>query len=136
LTLDGSACITALSNPTYGIVVLPTVIQLSGNLAKLGVMLDSRPDLLRKLRKNTDADQADGGKSLVEGTAECIQRAFTVCLTERSSSRNGVGHDGKPEGKKIGIYSLANLVLKLLFQVCSELFIHVLKLTNMVIIVS
>ncbi|EPE31446.1 hypothetical protein GLAREA_12749 [Glarea lozoyensis ATCC 20868] len=110
-----NACITALSNPTYGIVVLPTVIQLSGNLAKLGVMLDSRPDLLRKLRKTTD-DQAEGGKTLVEGTAESIQRAFTVCLTERSSNRNGIGRDGQPEGKKIGIYSLANMVLKLLFQ--------------------
>jgi hypothetical protein len=119
----GSACITALSNPSYGIVVLPTVIQLSGNLAKLGMMLDSRPDLLRKLRKNTDADQGEGGKTLVEGTAESIQRAFTVCLTERSSSRNGIGRDGKPEGKKIGIYSLANMVLKLLFQVRSKLFI-------------
>jgi hypothetical protein len=131
LTVDGSACITALSNPTYGIVVLPTVIQLSGNLAKLGVMLDNRPDLLRKLRKNTDADQAEGGKTLVEGTAESIQRAFTVCLTERSSNRNGVGRDGKPEGKKIGIYSLANMVLKLLFQVCLDLVIHMRKCINM-----
>ena len=114
-----SACITALSNPSHGIVVLPTVIQLSGNLATLAMMLDSRPDLLRKLRKTADADAGEGGKTLVEGTAESIQRAFTVCLTERSSSRNGIGRDGQPEGKKIGIYSLANKVLKLLFQVRS-----------------
>jgi hypothetical protein len=54
---------------------------------------------------------------LVEGTAESIQRAFTMCLTERTANRNGIGRDGKPEGKKVGIYSFANMVLRLLFQV-------------------
>ena len=43
-----------------------------------------------------------------------------MCLTERSVNRNGIGRDGKPEGKKVGIYSFANLVLKLLFQVSLE----------------
>lgn len=81
-------------------------------------MLDKRPDLTSRLRKVANVDQGESRKSLVEGTAESIQRAFTMCLTERSSNRNGVGKDGKPEGKKIGIYSFANLVLKLLFQVC------------------
>jgi hypothetical protein len=80
--------------------------------------LDKRPDLTRRLRKFSNADQGgEGRKTLVEGTAETIQRAFTMCLTERSLSRNGVGKDGKPEGKKMGIYKFANLVLKLLFQV-------------------
>lgn len=82
------------------------------------MMLDKRPDLTLKLRnKMADSDQGEGSKTLVEGTAEVIQRAFTMCLTERSASRNGVGRDGLPEGKKIGIYSFANMVLKLLFQV-------------------
>lgn len=81
------------------------------------MMLDKRPDLTRKLRKMADSDQGEGRKTLVEGTAESIQRAFTMCLTERSANRNGVGRDGMPEGKKIGIYSFANMVLKLLFQV-------------------
>ncbi|CAG8983283.1 hypothetical protein HYALB_00002720 [Hymenoscyphus albidus] len=116
LTSVVNACITSLSNPSYGIIVLPTVMQLSSNLAKLAMMLDKRPDLTRKLRKMADSDQGEGRKTLVEGTAECIQRAFTMCLTERSSNRNGVGRDGRPEGKKIGIYSFANMVLKLLFQ--------------------
>lgn len=97
--------------------MLPTAIQLSSNLAKLAMMLDKRPDLTRRLRQMADVDQGEGRKSLVEGTAESIQRAFTMCLTERSSTRSGVGRDGKPEGKKIGIYSFANMVLKLLFQV-------------------
>ena len=116
-----SACITALSNSQYGIVVLPAAIQLSYGLAKLAVMLDKRPDLTRRLRKVTNVDQGETRKTLVEGTAESIQRAFTMCLTERSTNRNGVGRDGRPEGKKVGIYSFANLVLKLLFQVCGTI---------------
>jgi len=117
-----SSCITALSNSAYGIVVLPTAIQLSSNLATLAMMLDKRPDLTRRLRKITDSDQGETRKTLVESTAESIQRAFTVCLTERSSNRNGIGQDGKPEGKKIGIYSFANLALKLFFKVESHIF--------------
>ncbi|TAQ86443.1 hypothetical protein B7494_g5229 [Chlorociboria aeruginascens] len=110
-----NACITALSNTTHGIIVLPTAIQLSAALSKLAMTLDKRPDLTQRLRKVTNIDQGESRKTLVEGTAESIQRAFTMCLTERSSNRNGI-RDGKPEGKKVGIYSFANLVLRLLFQ--------------------
>lgn len=74
--------------------------------------LDKRPDLTRRLRAGADDESR---KSLVESTAESIQRAFTICLTERTSNRDGI-KDGLPEGKKIGIYSFANLVLKLLFR--------------------
>jgi hypothetical protein len=111
-----SACITALSNAQYGILVLPAAIQLSQALAKLAMMLDKRPDLTLRLRQVTNTG-SDERKSLVEGTAECIQRAFTMCLSERTANRNGISRDGTPESKKVGIYSFANLVLKLLFQV-------------------
>ncbi|KAB8299307.1 hypothetical protein EYC80_001382 [Monilinia laxa] len=116
LTALASTCLAALSNPTYGIVMLPTAIQLSTALAKLAMTLDKRPDLTRRLRRVADVDAGENRKTLVEGTAETIQRAFTVCLTERTTNRNGVGADGKPEGKKVGIYSFANLALKLFFQ--------------------
>lgn len=116
LTALASTCLAALSNPTYGIVILPTAIQLSTALAKLAMTLDKRPDLTRRLRRVADVDAGENRKTLVEGTAETIQRAFTVCLTERTTNRNGVGADGKPEGKKVGIYSFANLALKLFFQ--------------------
>ncbi|KAI9733825.1 MAG: hypothetical protein M1818_007092 [Claussenomyces sp. TS43310] len=112
-----NACITALSNPSYGIIILPASVQLSTALAKLAMTLDKRPDLTRRLRNVSNVEQGgESRKTLVEGTAESIQRAFTMCLTERSANRNGIGRDGKPEGKKIGIYLFANLVLKLLFQ--------------------
>jgi hypothetical protein len=123
-----SACITALSNSTHGIIVLPTTIQLSAALAKLAMTLDKRPDLTRRLRRLSNVDQSgEGRKTLVESTAELIQRAFTMCLTERSWNRNGVGKDGRPDGRKGGIYSFANLVLKLLFQV----FLHILPLSSL-----
>lgn len=102
-----------MSNASYGILVLPTTIQLCTALATLAMTLDKRPDLTRRWRA---ADDGEARKTLVEGTAESIQRAFTICLTERTSNRDGV-KDGKPEGKKVGIYSFANLVLKLLFRV-------------------
>ncbi len=95
--------------------MLPATIQVCSALARLAMMLDKRPDLTRGLHKVADVDQGDR-KSLVEGTAELIQRAFTMCLTERTTNRNGL-RDGKPEGKKVGIYSFANMVLRLLFQV-------------------
>ncbi|KAF8857206.1 COP9 signalosome-like protein complex subunit 12 [Acephala macrosclerotiorum] len=110
-----NSCITAMSNASMGMVMLPATIQICSALARLATMLDKRPDLTRNLGKVVDADQGEG-KTLVEGTAELIQRAFTICLTERTANRNGIGGNGKPEGKKIGIYSFANMVLKLLFQ--------------------
>ena len=51
-------------------------------------------------------------KSIVEHTTEIIQKIFTACLSDRSSPRNA-----RPEGKKVGVYIFANLVLKLLFTV-------------------
>lgn len=109
-----AACITALSHSKYGIIMLPTTEQLCGALARLAMMLDKRPDLLRRVR--IQGDEGETRKTLVETTAESIQRAFTVCLTERTANRNGIGRDGMPEGKKIGIYAFANMVLRLLFQ--------------------
>jgi hypothetical protein len=101
--------------------MLSTTIQLSSDLTRLALQLDKRPDLTRRLRQVTNVDQGETRKTLVEGTAESIQRAFTVCLTERSSNRNGI-KDGKPEDKKVGIYSFANMVLKLLFTVrCGQM---------------
>lgn len=72
--------------------------------------LNKRPDLTKKLR-TVDAGEEDQ-KSIVESTAEVIQKIFTTCLTDRSSQRFA-----KPEGKKIGVYIFANVTLKLLFAV-------------------
>lgn len=102
--------------------LLATAVQLSVALVKLTMTLGRRKDLTRQLRKLSSADHGgEDRKSLVERTAESIQKSFTLCLTERSVYTNGIGPDGKPAGKKSGIYLFANLVLKLYFQVrCSK----------------
>ncbi len=101
-----------------GAILLPTCLAQSAALAKLAVSLDKRPELTASLVRRhsvmASIDDSSGSlKTLVEDTAELLQRAFTTCLADRS----GTGTSGRPDGKRAGIYSFANLVLKLLFQV-------------------
>lgn len=84
-------------------------MSLSETLSRLTMNLNRRPDLTRRLRVVDD----DNRKSVAESSAEIIQKIFTTCLTDRSGTRTS-----KPEGKRVGIYMFANLVLKLLFAVC------------------
>lgn len=90
--------------------LLQTSMSLCETLARLTMSLSRRPDLMRRLRGG--APGGDEDKSVAESSAEIIQKIFTTCLTDRSS-----GRFGKPEGKKVGVYMFANLVLKLLFAV-------------------
>ncbi|KAF5723928.1 CSN12-signalosome component [Fusarium mundagurra] len=99
-----NSCATAFAHPTYGAMLLKTSMSLSETLARLTMSLNKRPDLARRLRA------VDEDKSIAESSAEIIQKIFTTCLTDRSSGRYA-----KPEGKKVGVYMFANLVLKLLF---------------------
>jgi nuclear mRNA export protein PCID2/THP1 len=89
--------------------MLKTSMALSEQLARLTMRLSRRPDLTRRLQSGGDEDSR---KSIAEASAEIIQKILTTCLTDRSSGRYS-----KPEGKKVGIYMFANLVLKLLFAV-------------------
>lgn len=89
--------------------LLQVSMSLSETLARLTMNLNRRPDLTRRLRVVDD----DNRKSVAESSAEIIQKIFTTCLTDRSGTRTS-----KPEGKRVGIYMFANLVLKLLFAVC------------------
>lgn len=84
--------------------LLQASMSLSETLARLTMTLNRRPDLTRRLRAG------DEDKSVAESSAEIIQKIFTTCLTDRSSGRYS-----QPEGKKVGVYMFANLVLKLLF---------------------
>ncbi len=102
-----------------GIVILPTVIAFSRTLAGLTVGLDNRPELTAQWVRRQSVTAGEDGESrlnIVEDTAEKIREGFKTCLNERTSGK-GVTKDGKPEGKKIGIYLMANLCLKLYFQV-------------------
>lgn len=79
--------------------------------------LDRRPDLIAHLlRMEGRSDEETMEKvTLVEQSANVVREAFIKCLTDRSGTP---GPHGKPEGRRIGIYLMANLCLKLLFQVC------------------
>ncbi|KAL4778973.1 hypothetical protein BJX76DRAFT_107694 [Aspergillus varians] len=112
-------CVMALGDSQFGIVVLPTVLYLSKVLAKLAMGLDRRPELvalLLRLEGGSD-DESTEKVTLVEKSANVVREAFIKCLTDRSGTP---GVHGKPEGKRVGIYLMANLCLKLLFQ-CGKL---------------
>lgn len=86
-----------------------TSISLSEGLSKVVMMLHRRPELMTGRRAVAGDEDS---KSMVEQSADIIQKIFTSCLTDRSSTRFA-----KPEGKKVGVYIFANLVLRLLFTV-------------------
>ncbi|PSR77295.1 PCI domain-containing protein [Coniella lustricola] len=100
-------CATALSHPQYGSLMFKTSISLSEALSKVVMMLHRRPELMAGRRAVAGDEDS---KSMVEQSADIIQKIFTSCLTDRSSTRFA-----RPEGRKVGVYIFANLVLKLLF---------------------
>jgi hypothetical protein len=102
-----NTCSTAFAHPMYGSLLLQTSMSLSESLCRLTMILNKRPDLMSRKRRRADDENR---KSVAETSAEIVQKIFTTCLTDRSSGRYS-----KPEGKKVGVYMFANLVLKLLF---------------------
>ncbi|KAF2455267.1 hypothetical protein BDY21DRAFT_307362 [Lineolata rhizophorae] len=108
-------CISALAHPTLGIVVLPTVIAYSRVLARLAIGLDRQPHLIAHLVQRSAGGEEGGAETLPERAANIVRTAFVTCLNDRTANPSGL-RDGKPDGKKAGIYTLANLCLKILFQ--------------------
>jgi len=86
-------------------------------LSRLAIGLDKQPHLIAHLvSKQTSGDDGGSRETLPERAANLLRQAFVTCLNDRSGpSPNGVGRDGRPEGKKRGIYTIANLCLKILF---------------------
>jgi len=80
-------------------------------LSRLAIGLDKQPELIAHLNRGS-TDEGEAKETLPERAANIVRQAFVTCLNDRAS---GV-KDGKPEGKKIGIYKAANLCLKILFQ--------------------
>ncbi|KAL8944887.1 MAG: hypothetical protein Q9216_000177 [Gyalolechia sp. 2 TL-2023] len=112
----------ALSAST-GLLILPTVISLSRTLSRLAIGLDKRPDLVANLarRESTVAGEEAGERvTLAEGSANLIREAFKKCASERSGNISGLDNDGRPEGRRTGIYLMANVCLKLFFH-CRKL---------------
>jgi nuclear mRNA export protein PCID2/THP1 len=112
LLINSSSCANALANPTYGVMLLQTSMSLSESLSKVVMMLNRQPQLLSDIQGAMLGDEEGERKSIVELAADVIQKIFTSCLTDRSSTRFS-----QPKGKKVAVYSFANLTLKLLFAV-------------------
>ena len=103
--------------------VLPTVVSLSRTLARLAIGLDKRPDLIQDLNRRESTaggDEASEKVTLVESSANVIREGFKKCLSERSGNGSGLDSNGRPEGRRIGIYLTANICLKLFFH-CRKL---------------
>ncbi|KAF2772598.1 hypothetical protein EJ03DRAFT_324606 [Teratosphaeria nubilosa] len=106
---------SALSHSTLGHLILPVVIVNAKLVCRLAIGLDRQPELIAHLRSGGQARGDDGTsrETLPERAANTIRGAFVTCLNDRLSDLSASGH---PEGKKRGIYTLANLCLKILFQ--------------------
>ncbi|KAK3391008.1 hypothetical protein B0H63DRAFT_129772 [Podospora didyma] len=119
------SCANALAHPTYGIMLLQTSMSLSESLSKLVMQLNREPRLLAQIQGGSYGVESGERKSIVELAADIIQKIFTACLTDRSSTRDSV-----PKGKKVAVYLFANLTLKLLFA-CDKSRLAVQMFTNL-----
>ncbi|KAK1084130.1 hypothetical protein LTR48_005737 [Friedmanniomyces endolithicus] len=110
---------SALSHSTLGHLMLPVVVANAKLVCRLAIGLDKQPELIAHLKRSGGGGGGGGGdeggarETLPERAANILRQAFVTCLNDRVSSLSAAG---KPEGKKRGIYIIANLCLKILFQ--------------------
>ncbi|KAH7115285.1 hypothetical protein B0J11DRAFT_444568 [Dendryphion nanum] len=110
---------SALQHPTKGILILPTVIAYAKVFSRVAIGLDNRPELIQHLISTSTSDEGRR-ESLPEKAANILRTAFITCLNDRNTAPRGITKSGQPSGKKIGIYKMANISLKILFQ-CEKL---------------
>ena len=94
--------------------MLPTIMNYAKVFARVAVGLDKQPHLIQHLIADSVDDEGKR-ESLPEKAANIVRQAFITCLNDRNTVPGGV-RDGRPDGKKIGIYKMANICLKILFQ--------------------
>ena len=93
--------------------MLPTIMYYAKVFARVAIGLDNNPHLAQELL--TDVDEDGQRESLPEKAANIVRQAFIICLNDRNTVPGGI-KDGRPDGKKVGIYKMANICLKTLFQ--------------------
>jgi hypothetical protein len=94
--------------------MLPTIMSYAKVFIRVVVGLDKQPELIAHLIADT-VDEEGQRESLPEKAANIVRQAFITCLNDRNTAPGGV-RDGKPDGKKVGIYKMANICLKLILQ--------------------
>ncbi|KAH7091060.1 hypothetical protein FB567DRAFT_263583 [Paraphoma chrysanthemicola] len=105
---------SALQHPTKGILMLPTIMAYSKVFAKVAVGLDKQPELIQHLIEDSMNEEGQR-ESLPEKAANVVRQAFITCLNDRNTVPGGI-KNGRPDGKKVGIYKMANICLRILFQ--------------------
>ena len=109
----------ARAHPSLGILMLPTVIAYAEVLCRLAIGLEQQPELIAHLVQTQNTGEGGGEQiTLPERAANTLRSAFSTCLTDKSGVKTPLGTDdeGKPAGKKVGIYKIANICLKILFS--------------------
>jgi len=94
--------------------MLPTIMSYSKIFAKVAMGLDKRPDLIQHLIEESMGEEGQR-ESLPEKAANVVRQAFITCLNDRNTVPGGI-KNGKPDGKKVGIYKMANTCLRILMQ--------------------
>jgi hypothetical protein len=83
--------------------ILPTIVNYARVFARVALGLDKHPELIQHLLTSSDEGSRE---SLSEKAANVVRVAFTQCLNDRVGNME----------KKLGIYKMANICLKILFQ--------------------
>jgi hypothetical protein len=94
--------------------MLPTIMSYSKIFAKVAVGLDKQPELIQHLIDDSVNEEGQR-ESLPEKAANVVRQAFITCLNDRNTAPGGI-KDGRPDGKKTGIYKMANICLRILLQ--------------------
>ncbi|KAL1310782.1 hypothetical protein AAFC00_001027 [Neodothiora populina] len=120
---------SALSHQTNGYLILPTVVQYSRVLSRLAIGLDKQPHLIAHLIPKSSGEDGGPRETLPERAANILRQAFVICLNDRSGAGTGGLNSStrRPEGKRRGIYTIANLCLRILFAChktrgCAQIF--------------
>jgi hypothetical protein len=106
---------SALQHATKGILILPTCVKYAKLFSKVAIGLDKQPELIAHLLPRQSGGEEGRSESLPEKAANILRQGFITCLNDRNTAPNGI-KNGHPDGKKIGIYKMANICLKILFQ--------------------
>ncbi|KAL9096372.1 MAG: hypothetical protein Q9165_001369 [Trypethelium subeluteriae] len=104
-----SKCNSALKHASMGAIILPTVVAYSRVFARLAAGLEKQPELIAHEQPRTT--EGEGAReTLSEKAANVMRQALVLCLKDKSPAID------KPQGKQIGIYAIANICLKILFN--------------------
>lgn len=110
--------------------MLPTIMYYSKTFARVAMGLDKQPHLIQHLIEESVSEEGQR-ESLPEKAANVVRQAFITCLNDRNTVPGGV-KNGKPDGKKVGIYKMANTCLRILQQAgkpesCETIFRNIMQ---------